>query len=272
MSNVVTTTCQYCIWAEGISGTQTGCKFGRIKKFKERGINVKLNYDLLDVDTDDTGLGTGLKSYYTIERFCNRCRDQEWSNRYDHPYDKCIEQSQVQFDIIVPIVHDVDILDIQRIFGNLLREDAKINNVHLVFSEDVVIKPYLIALNEYFDGVSAVYYTQTRETDKSLLINHALSKCTGMYYLIIDVDNHKELPTLWMDMVENWVNTELYPLIMVKSNVEDGYNGLLVHCRAHNIFGGNSKKSIDEKIEAIVEERNIEHSIMFWEDIDERFT
>ena len=119
MSNVVTTTCKHCIWAEYASGTQTGCKFNRIEKFKERGVGVKLN-----IDTEDSGLIESMsRNHYTVERFCNACRDQNWADQYDDPMDKCLEQMQVQYDLVIPIQDtDLKIEDIENIVKEVINQ------------------------------------------------------------------------------------------------------------------------------------------------------
>lgn len=263
MSNVVTTTCKDCIWAEYASGTQVGCKFNRLEKFKERGVKVNLK-----IDTEDKGLVDAPRNHFEIERFCNRCRDSEWGKRYDNPLDTCIVQSAVQFDIIVPILADKNIQEIKLVFDDLIREGDKVNSVHFSFAEGVAIQPYLIQLNEYFADVCPVFYTQAKLLknfdDKALqLVNHALNKCTGMYYLVIDLAEHSKLPSTWIDMAENWINEELYPVIMVES--VSGINGLMVHRRVHTSFGGNTNKSITEKIKKMLEENDIPHAVKSWE-------
>jgi hypothetical protein len=69
---MIDTICNKCIFAVTENGEQTGCKLGRLEKFKELGVAEK----------EDSG-------FYRIKRLCIACRD---STKYENPEEEILKE------------------------------------------------------------------------------------------------------------------------------------------------------------------------------------
>lgn len=86
------TSCEHCIFAIKENGIQTGCKLGRLDKFK------KANQVVLESN-----------NCYIINNFCNTCRNIYWDELFDYQVndnaliDKVKEEVKVKFDALIDI-------------------------------------------------------------------------------------------------------------------------------------------------------------------------
>src|SRR3990167_2575240 len=84
----IETSCKDCIFAKfDDEGHQDSCELGRLEIFHQRDETYIKN-----INTD---------WFYTIKRFCNTCRNQEWLDKPGNSKEKAIEESKLQYSTII---------------------------------------------------------------------------------------------------------------------------------------------------------------------------
>lgn len=289
MNKVEPTSCSDCVWAKYASGTQTGCEFGRIEKFKEVGAKVSLK-----LEKRDSGLQTYAHNYYIIDRFCNMKRTKEWSELYQNPKEKLLELTQVKYDIIVPFLElhgeQQDKEWIRSFLDDVMGKEYIPETIHFVFpnsynEEKYNVKPIVEMCNSYFAPLRLIpihtkfYITQFEQydpekesiiTNRYKMVNHAAIKNKGMYYIVIlpewyESNDDDYIPNNIGKKLNKIVNEDLKMAFVIEPP-EDTMHGLVVHNEIHKAVAGHSheEETVSDKLLNSVKPEDLEKVILFW--------
>lgn len=204
------TPCDLCVFNIRANGEQVGCVFHRLEKFPKT--------------WDET-----TKSYI-IERICTRFRVKPVNK------DQVIEESRVKVDCIIIFKGKYDCLD--RLINRLL--DFRPNSIKVVNSNvDIVLNSYCKNRN-----ISVITHLTSQEDGD--LIDEAVSKCKGNYYLVLYETDYPEIDVI--EELNQLVEEDLKQVSLIEG---EEYSGLIVNKALHRYLGGNFSIPIYDKVRKI---------------------
>lgn len=230
--------CKDCIFATWEQDkpwhkTQTGCKFNRIEKFKNR------NTDVDWVDGDSV-------SSYQIHFFCNNIRDTEWLNAR-----KCTLKSA---ELIVRKDNTIQWTAILYTYEYNIN-DIKNTIISLVSSKN---KPKKIIISAFIESgfVELISQVKSIETDIPIvfsriidnkypkyLIDYAVVNIQTQYYLAIK--SGQILKNDFVDYADSLINDECNLITEVHNK---DHTISLINTLIHNELGGNIELCSDGNV------------------------
>ena len=232
------TSCKSCVFSitdkEGFK--QTGCKIGRIEKYRKKGIPI--------IEARDEE-----KEFYGIETWCKAYREEPWEIAHkeeDLPAVARLESApNVNFIILVKDTMD----NLEKTIGSILNQDnikaCRIVAVHMGKEAEVdyldLIEKCKDLLEEQID-----YKVQNIMPNLSQLeaIDATFTNLLNGYYSVFECG--KEVPRDLIDTIHANLYDKLKNIGLIKGY--DGVNGLTCQCVLHKFLYGNRGASLEIKI------------------------
>lgn len=226
---------------------QTGCKFSRVEKFRERGTSVDW------VNTDAV-------SHHQIHTFCNNIRDKSWQQS-QHTQDldflawKVSKDNEVRWSPVVWLTDSENhIENIKTSIKSVLTQ--KIPPQQIVVSVDCKLD-FVELISEikswYKETGSLVplFFNRVLSSDyERQVIDSGLTKVTSTYYVAIRAGT--ELPEDFIEKVNSAINTELKMVAVVHN---EDKSTLMVSTLLHKSLNGNVLGESDEDSASFLEEK-----------------
>lgn len=230
---MIRTFCKDCLLAEYTDGKQTGCKIGRLDKFKSK-------------EFQDPA--------YIIHQLCNTCRSTVYRTRYPNPEKDIRAEVRVKVDIFILLdkVYQENLRDICNVYNKL-----KPNCVKLIIKEEVDPWP----IQEAFRTFARFPFNVVKIFDNysiSEMIDYTIKYCTGEYYSVID--QYYE-PFDFITQLDTIVNDDLKRVIAFRP-IDSTL--ITIHKKTHEALYGSFGEHILTKIEQITKEQNKEDWIREW--------
>jgi len=234
---------------------QTGCKFSRVEKFRERGTLVDwVNGDAV--------------SHHQIHTFCSNIRDKSWQSQ-QHTQDldflawKVSKDNEVRWSPVIWVTEaEIQgtslqrsvILSVSDTISSVLAQkippqqivisiDAKIDFVELISEIKSWYKETGSLVPLFFNRVLSSDYERQ-------VIDSGLTKVTSTYYVAIRAGT--ELPEDFIEKVNSAINTELKMVAVVHN---DDKSILMVSTLLHKNLNGNVLGESDEGSASFLEEK-----------------
>ena len=265
--NDLTTACKSCVFANYIGKTQIDCKLGRIKKYREKGVDIIGAEDLEE------------NEFFVLEAWCNAYREQDWADQHEDIF------AQVEKEYITLLGFVVILGTGTSAKGN---EKSLLSDLHKTLEgiKEVNGSPsYVVIVNNspvpHFDVInqaqecledSDIEYKVSNVLESNVTdlecVDLVFSGLKNGYYSILKAG---KLPVSndMIDLINNKVNKDLDSIAYIKGY--DGVNGVTVQAVMHKFLNGNYGKTLLQKIEAIQKDSDFGDKgmdvIRTWEDI-----
>lgn len=245
----VHTACKKCYFAEYEGDTQTGCKLGRIEKYREWDPNCIVEaFDIENHKHDN---------FYVVNgKFCNamRKRDSKWAVEHqDDAVEKVREEIKLKMAVIVYVGEGADIEAVQKTAESLKNQTLKPNRVLFINNQDSIHPGVLNASIWKVLGNSVTWRIngtderiEKRRVSKERAIDIAVTAlpCAAAdgriaadspTYIAVFNPGHV-VPATFIDRIDMELNDKLNPFRFL-SPLEDG-NGLVSQIWLWRHFGG----------------------------------
>jgi hypothetical protein len=261
------TSCEDCVFASYENKTQTSCKLNRIKKFREKNIEV------IEAENEDN-------EFYVVKSFCNCYRNIEWGdNHADHEL-SIYNENRIRWSAIIIVGNgklesEASEKDVSSFLKNLEKtcisiKEQSIPPVIVVVSNNSDMLPFDIAhkAHEMFDRTGIDFYVsnivEPGLTDLQC-IDDSFLKCKNGFYSVFK-SGHSLKPDLF-ESLNSVINNELEKVAFIRGY--DGINGTTVQAAMHKYLGGNFSMSVEEKIVKICSEDGSSSLIRDWKELYE---
>tara|TARA_R110002110_G_scaffold37253_6_gene123267 strand:- start:6082 stop:6978 length:897 start_codon:yes stop_codon:yes gene_type:complete len=231
------TSCKNCVFSiENEEGNQTGCKLGRIEKYRERGVTI------VEARNEES-------EFYGIETWCNAYRGEPWgiANKDEDLISLVKLETTPNVSFIVLVKDSVDGFEktIDSILNQNEAKTARIVVAHGGREADVDYLELIHKCNDLLGG-KIDYKVQNLMPDMSQeeIIDEAFDNLVNGYYSIVECG--KEVPEDLIQVLHRNLHDELKNVGLVKAH--DGINGLTVQCVLHKFLVGNNGASIETKL------------------------
>ena len=231
------TSCEKCCFAifqdlqpestETPVATQTGCRLGRLDKFKKVGTPVRTKL------TDDN------RFVYVIERLCLAARTSDWSKGLsdEEKVKKVREELRLACHVYVPAIA-ASPEDIEKTLDSLVGQNLKPVAAEVLVSGRHRPGPLILRLQErYADKLVwklTVVNADTTTPDEA--IDKAVLSCQAPFYSVFHAGS--EAPATFLADLDKAINDDLLTFAVVTGDEDD--NGLVVVREMHNRLGGNA--------------------------------
>ena len=245
--NDLTTACKSCVFANYIGKTQIDCKLGRIKKYREKGVDIIEAEDLEE------------NEFFVLEALCNAYREQDWADQHEDIF------AQVEKEYIT-------LLGFVVILGTGTSEVNGSPSYVVIVNNSPV--PHFDVINQAQECLedSDIEYKVSNVLESNVTdlecVDLVFSGLKNGYYSILKAG---KLPVSndMIDLINNKVNKDLDSIAYIKGY--DGVNGVTVQAVMHKFLNGNYGKTLLQKIEAIQKDSDFGDKgmdvIRTWEDI-----
>lgn len=220
---MIQTICRDCVFK--IGDPQTGCELGRLNKFIDQG---KANL------TDN---------YYTIERFCNTCRNSPTT------IEEVNKQTEIKFCVIIDC-NNTNIEDLNKTLNSIKKQTLVPAIIYCVFQNSKTIqgvfKPNYDDFNLLNSSFNMKTYYESATTEEIIneLIERTENKCTYLSF----IQSFQVFPT---DMFGN-INKALNEDMKVAHIFKSSESGLKVFSYSSLVAYGYDIMN-EEKIEGLEE-------------------
>ena len=231
---------------------QTGCKLGRIEKYRKKGVYV---IEACDEEAE----------FYGIETWCNGYREEPWEIAHrgeDLTVVARLESSpKVNFIILVEDTMD----NLEKTIEPILNQD-KIKACRIVVVLMGKGANYFALIEKCKDLLEGQIDYKVQNTGSHLsqleAIDESFKNLLSGYYSVVECG--KEVPRDLIDTLNINLYDKLIDIGLVKGY--DGINGLTVQCVLHKFLYGNKGASLEIKLkegeehdrETYIRERNIQ--------------
>ena len=243
----VKSSCQNCVFAftKGhgpVDGeTQTGCRLGRIEKFRERGTSVELKYDKW---------GSG---FFIINRFCSANRNREWAAGLSEEQQerKVREEVALAAHVYVP-VWSPTMDEIKTTLDSLTHQKPKPAAVEILVKGDKRPGKLILWLQHAYPDLNwKVTVLTDEEATPDAAIDSAVPRCESMFYAVFN--SGVAAPADFLQELDRLVNDELYAFALIPGDTEG--NGRVVLKDMHLQLGGNEVCDMVEASPQMTEEQ-----------------
>ncbi len=206
--NKVHTACLGCVHAISVGKTQTGCKFGRLDKFRDNGAEIVEVYDLED------------NEFFVINnRVCMWKRSQDWVDRYgvmsDEKQKKIIrEESKLAIHMVVDTADSID--EIKATVKSINAMIDKPSEVTFVRRFDSELRPPSIIAELKELGCK---WHLTNYTDEDMDIDDTLHSLRYPYFFYVKAG--RSIPADYLTMLNDMVHYDLFRFAYILPNVDD---------------------------------------------------
>lgn len=254
---MIETTCESCVFAQSKNGKQQGCQLDRLEK-----LGFRQNEN---------------ENFFTVERFCNTARPQEWIDSLSFEDSLDLKKSVMQevYARIGVLIHfDVNQNDpleqLQHSISQLMSQERPPRYV-MICNEKV----------EYNEAIQSMLVSNLPEDTEHHIIQ-TLRKFENKIDMIDECFRHalngwiyvttcgEEIPESLIQTINRMINEDMKKITIVKPY--DGFNGMIFQAALFKFLNGNKPKAwtveeIDDRpfLEK-AEELDKANSIMSWEE------
>tara|TARA_R100000008_G_scaffold83023_1_gene67934 strand:+ start:1499 stop:2311 length:813 start_codon:yes stop_codon:yes gene_type:complete len=231
----LTTSCKDCIFATKEDKLQTGCSFGRIEAYSNRGINIIEAEDLEE------------NEFFVLETWCNAYREELWKTAHE---EEGIEEAlrkeldpKVQF--IIVIQNSLDGIE-KTVQSALNQEEFTPKRLVFVNNSDTSYFEVITKINEIVpEGTDYRIQDIRGELSDLEVIDEAFNNISNGYYTVIE--SGRELPSDIIKKIYNAISVNIQKLGYI--NPTDGINLMTAQAVIHKFLYGNRGASLKTKIE-----------------------
>lgn len=258
---MIETSCRDCIFAVFNEGHQNGCELGKLEKFHRRDETY-----IKDIDND---------WFYTIKRFCNTCRNQEWLDKPGNSKEKAIEEAKFQYSAIVIENSKVNQEEIKE---NLVRSLDSLKNqqplpqsiVMVLCNPNLDVNNTRYFINDWFRNnaliipFSFVIPQEVENRDNFDLLDYGVEKIDSAFY--VGLESGYLLLDDFIDALDYKLNTKLDQFCVIKglkrNSFEYDIHELVVQTLVHKAMGGSKYGNVIDRIIEKAKEDKKEHLII----------
>ena len=268
--NDLTTACKSCVFANYIGKTQIDCKLGRIKKYRETGVDIIEAEDLEE------------NEFFVLEAWCNAYREQEWADQHED----ILAQVEAEYVILLGFIvilgdgtsEEVDneslLSDLHKTLEGIKEVEGSPNYAVIVNNSSVPHFDVINKAQESLEDFDIEYkVSNVLESDLTDLecVDLVFANLKNGYYSILQAG---KLPVSndMINLINRKVNKDLDSVGYIKGN--DGTSGTTVQAVMHKFLNGNYGKTLLQKIEAIQKDSDFGGEgmdvIRTWEDMKDK--
>ena len=259
--NDLTTACKQCVFANYIGKTQIDCKLGRIKKFREKGVDIIEAEDLEE------------NEFFVLEAWCNAYREQKWADEWTDQYDNLLVRLKEEYTPplgFIVIIND----DPAEKIASEAEQSVLLDGLGKTLTgikEIEGLPSYIIIVNNSSIGHLRVVNTSQEQLEDSDIeykvsnviapnltdwecIDLVFSNVKNGYYSILQSGKVPKKDII--SLINNRVNVELDSVGYIKGY--DGINGTTVQAVIHKFLNGHYERTLLEKIEAMQKDDDFE--------------
>lgn len=233
MSNIKTS-CKECVFRiDNEDGNQEWCNLGRLKKFKERGEAVQE------------------QDYYIIDRFCNTCRNKDYTK------EAILKEVEISCTFIVYGFNDYWIT-----LKDILKQTIKPKAVFVVFdNQDMFNKDKFKTFQELYknEEIALIFKRWFDPTNYEQMIDEVVQKCNTQFYIPIKDKIDKN----FIEKMNYRINYEMIPTNAYFTN--NSIFNALISCSLHKIINGHKDEGMIEKLKILLKDKTEkERSTIVW--------
>jgi predicted transcriptional regulator len=240
VNNLVSTSCQHCVFAKWRPNIQIGCQLGRLDKFGENAV-----------------LG---KEFYTINRCCSTFRDQSWEQKMCgimSGKETLVELVKKEVELkIGAIIYVENHTDEQARTTLTTLVDQQLQPKHILLCYKNERKPihYMNLLRDTFDKTPIDYKLERiLNTSYSVeqCLDSGLDRLKNIYCVIYEAGfDTKQTP---LHLFNSFVNDECQICSMVLPTKK--YNGLVIQKQLYKHVGGFGQIGLVNKVQILEKEQ-----------------
>lgn len=262
LGNQLTTSCKECVFAEYEAKTQTGCKTGRLDKYREKGVDIIEAEDLEE------------NEFFVIESWCNHYRDKDWAESKEVSEDqtenllsKMKEETTPPLGFIILFNKDSSLDGLTTTLNLIKLVEDRINYIIISDSSEEEYSKMIETCEEVF-GEQEKYdwkISKLMEKDCDPLrgVDLVFGYIKNGYYYVIE--SGQEPVNNIVSLIDKRTNDELDPVAYIKFSDEDV--PYIAQATMHKYLNGNYGMPLIKKIDGIQSEDGSEISIVW--DLDE---
>lgn len=247
----IRTICRDCIFAEFTDDaiTQTGCKLGRLDKFREK--------QKAKIIEDENGL-----EYYEIGTFCNTCRNTEWDDKFSEPVERVLKEIEIKVDAVIldDSNHENWQQEIETSVNSLINQTIKPCRIVIVCYRKTkpisTLKALMDKAEIKYDIVNVLDYC----SNPYELLNHGAKRCRNQFYTVVESGDKLELD--YFEKLNKLINDDLAQFSMIEP--QEQLTGLTIQRKLHNMAANLAQTShlnIVEIIKDLAKQQNLQHMV-----------
>ncbi len=234
--NLYDTSCKECVFATYEEHTQTGCRFGRVEKFRQKGVEV---VEAMDEE----------REFFVIRTRCHihRHKKSPWAMKVPGRDRMQVARDEVEIELhaIIVMLAEHTVEDVKKTVDSLLVQTVGLQKGTIVVNRDG-IKPSQV--RELVPEYWRVQFIMEREADGGHIsvgrcVDHAVDSSTADYYAVFSPGY--EVPNDYVQAIDRALNDDLERFVLLEPN--EAGQGLLVQLRIHNYYGGNAEAIIQSE-------------------------
>ena len=250
---MIHTPCKDCCFANYEDNTQVGCKFNLLDEYEKLGHPIREVYD------DD-------KEFYVVEgRKCVYCRTNDWFAEHKDNYKKVLEEEmKLRYTAIIYAEPDKTFEDVKHTLFSLFNSSILPTYIIITYQKNSRQISNKSGLPSYSDdlawcqqncrGIKFSIEYPSNTFDLHQVLNITLSKFKNQYILL---EAGKELRPNTIQEINDAITEKLHTVVAAKHQ-DNRYHELFCTKSLHNHIGGFGKKTVQEKIDEIIEDTNKE--------------
>jgi hypothetical protein len=231
----LTTSCKDCIFSIKEDKLQTGCSFGRVEAYSNRGVNIIEAEDLEE------------NEFFVLETWCSAYREEIWKTAHEgEDLNEAIQKEldpKVQFIVIIQ-----DTLDgLQKTIDSALNQEM-FSSKRLIFvnNSDLSYFEVITKINEVVpEGTDYRIQDIRGELSDLEVIDEAFNNVSNGYYTVLE--SGKEAPPDLIKRLYDAINIKIEKVGYVEPT--DGVSGMTVQAVLHKFLYGNKGASLKTKLE-----------------------
>ena len=257
-AQILTTSCQKCVFGTYEGKTQVGCAAGRLDAYKDKGVNIIEAEDLEE------------NEFYVIEAWCAGYREEEWSVIHEGTdlLDVLREETRPRVGFFVLVTDSGNGLEktIDSIIeegGNYIVVVRNLPSEYLKYA-DLIEKTEEI-MKKHGEETGFKVMQVLDPSDDLHAIDEAFVNSQSGYYSVIK--SGEVVKSGMIETLNKKTNEKLDKVGYVKGY--DGINGLTVLSMIHKYMVGNINEPLEEKIRNAEKLDDTATVIRTWEQLDD---
>ena len=231
----LTTSCKDCIFAIKEDKLQTGCSFGRIEAYSDRGINIIEAEDLEE------------NEFFVLETWCNAYREEIWktANEKEGVEEALRKELDPKVQFIIIIQDSLDGIE-KTIESALNQEEFAAKRLIFVNNSELSYFNVITKINEVIpEGTDYRIQDIRGELSDLEVIDEAFNNVSNGYYTVIE--SGKELPSDVIKKIYTAISIKIQKVGYIEPT--DGINLMTVQAVLHKFLYGNRGASLKIKLE-----------------------